>query len=190
MRRDRNGSFSWDLAALAGGLAVGVLGSQLLPPMVAAATGAVRARFGDPFERLRQDHREILNTLDRMLQARDGDLRRRNALLFSLKRTLAKHALAEEDVVYPVLHGPAGAADAARNLYAEHAEMKIHLYALEQALANAASWGVQLPALRQLIAKHIQAEEDVEFPRLASAMDERATRTAACRIHREEAMIR
>jgi hemerythrin superfamily protein len=140
----------------------------------------MRARFAqDPFDRLRQDHRQILDILDRMLQARDGDAARRGALLLSLKRTLAKHALAEEDVVYPALHGPAGSADAARSLYAEHAEMKIHLYALEQALMNGNSWGVQLPTLRQLIARHIQTEEDVEFPRLASTLDARASRAAA-----------
>jgi hemerythrin superfamily protein len=190
MRTNGNGAFQWDIAALAGGLAVGILGSRLLPPMVAAATCAMRARFAqDPFDRLRQDHRQILGILDRMLQARDGDAARRGALLLSLKRTLAKHALAEEDVVYPALHGPAGSADAARSLYAEHAEMKIHLYALEQALMNGNSWGVQLPTLRQLIARHIQTEEDVEFPRLASTLDARASRAAASAIYREESMI-
>jgi iron-sulfur cluster repair protein YtfE (RIC family) len=191
MRTSGNGAFQWDIAALAGGLAVGILASRLLPPMVAAASGAMRARFAhDPFERLRQDHREILNILDRMMQARDGDVRRRGTLFLSLKRTLAKHALAEEDVVYPALHGPAGSADAARSLYAEHAEMKIHLYALEQALTSGHAWGVQLPTLRQLIARHIQTEEDVEFPRLASKLDAAASRAAAGQIYREEAMIR
>jgi iron-sulfur cluster repair protein YtfE (RIC family) len=150
----------------------------------------VRARFGhDPFERLRRDHRQILATLDRMLQVREDSMARRGALFLSLKRTLARHALAEEDVVYPALHGPAGAADAARNLYGEHAEMRIHLYALEQALMDGASWGVQLPALRDLVARHIRTEEDVEFPRLQATLDARGSRTVASRIRREEAMI-
>ena len=190
MRTHGNDWFQWDIAALAGGLAVGILGSRLLPPMLAAASGAVRVKLGqDPFERLKDEHRQILTILDQMLQARDGATARRTALFLSLKRTFARHALAEEDVVYPVLHGPAGAADAARNLYAEHAEMKIHLYALEQALMNGESWGVQLPTLRELIARHIRTEEDVEFPRLQSALDTHARRTAASQIHREEAMI-
>jgi hemerythrin superfamily protein len=189
-RRRRKAAFPWDIAALAGGLAVGILGSRLLPPVLSAATGAVRVGLGqDPFDRLAQDHRRILAILDQMLQVRDGALARRGALLLSLRRTLTRHALAEEDVIYPMLHGPAGAADAARSLYAEHAEMKIHLYALEQALTNGASWGVQLPTLRDLIARHIRAEEDVEFPRLQEALDARARRTTAAQIRRAAAMI-
>ena len=54
------------------------------------------------------------------------------ALFVALSRSRGRHALAEEDVVHPVLHTEAGAG--AQQLYAEHAEMKVHLYELENAL--------------------------------------------------------
>jgi hypothetical protein len=48
---------------------------------------------------------------------------------------------------------------------------------------------VQLPTLRDLVARHIRTEEDVEFPRLQATLDARGCRTAASQIDREEAMV-
>src|SRR5688500_10612080 len=65
MRRHTNGGFTRTVAAAATGLAVGVVGSRLLPPMVAGVTGSMRASLGaDPFERLMRDHRQIETILD------------------------------------------------------------------------------------------------------------------------------
>jgi iron-sulfur cluster repair protein YtfE (RIC family) len=178
------------MAAMAGGLAVGVLSSRVLPPMLAAATGSMRARFGEgPFERLKEDHRHILTILERMLAAPDGSRAGQAPLFLSLKRTLAKHALAEEDVVYPMLSVTAGATEAAKRLYSEHADVKIHLYQLETALRDGTSWASPLRSLRDLLVPHIRSEEEVEFPKLERLMDERISRTATGKIRREEAMI-
>lgn len=186
--RDR--SMTRDMAAVAGGLAVGVITSRLLPPLLASATGSVRARLGqDPLERLTRDHRRIASLLDQMVQASDDSAARRMALFLALKRTLAKHALAEEDVVYPLLHREAGAAEATRQLYAEHAEMKIHLYELETALRGGASWAGRASALQALVARHIREEEDVQFPKLQALMGERERHRVSGQIHREEALI-
>ena len=58
---------NWNAAALAGGVALGVLGSRLLPPVVAQAGGTARARLGrDPFRKLEDDHRVIEATLQEM----------------------------------------------------------------------------------------------------------------------------
>src|SRR5690349_24814001 len=116
----------WHAAALAGGVALGVLGSRLLPPVVAQASGSMRATFRrDPFRPLEDDHRVIEATLAEMIEATTGSTAQRTKLFRLFKRKLGKHALAEEDVVYPVLHDIAGAEDKARELYDEHAQMKI-----------------------------------------------------------------
>ena len=186
----RNRSFGRDVAAVAGGLAAGVLGSRLLPPMLAAANGSVRARLGEgPFDRLFQDHRQILALLERMREAPDDSAAARMPLFLSLKRTLAKHALAEEDVVYPLLHGSAGSAAAAKGLYSEHADMKIHLHEIEETLKNDGSCAARLHSLHELIADHIRDEEGVQFPKLQPLLDERRSRAASGQIRREEAMI-
>ena len=185
----RNGTFTRTMAAAATGLAVGVLGSRLLPPLVADVAGSVRAGFGgDPFERLIRDHRLIESRLDNLLRASAESRARRAALFMALKRTLGKHALAEEDVVYPILQ-EAGAATSARQLYAEHGEMKVHLYELERALKSDAGWTEHVATLRALIGRHIREEEDVQFPKLQALMDKGRIRTLAGQIRREEALI-
>ena len=172
------------------GAAGGVLVSRVLPPFAAQASGAVRAAAGrDPFETLIRQHRELLSLLDRMEAAPADSPVRRIALLLRFKRTIAKHALAEEDIVYPLLHDDAGRADATKQLYDEHADMKIHLFELQRSVKNQEAWLKHLEALRSEIERHARQEEEVEFPHLRSQMDEAKTSRLARKIQQEEALI-
>jgi len=93
----RERPFTRDIAAVAGGLAMGVVSSRLLPPLLAGAAGSVRASLGaNPFDRLVQDHRSVLSMLERLVGASDDSTARRMAIFLAVKRALAKHALAEE----------------------------------------------------------------------------------------------
>lgn len=186
----RERPFTRDIAAVAGGLAMGVVSSRLLPPLLAGAAGSMRASLGEkPFDRLVQDHRAVLSLLERLVGAADDSIARRMALFLAVKRALAKHALAEEDVVYPLLQSKANGASAAKQLYSEHAEMKVHLYELEMASAGGAAWAERARALQALIARHIRDEEDVQFPRLEGLLDAEGRRRLARQIRREEALI-
>lgn len=179
-----------DIAAMAGGLAVGILGSRLMVPMFAAANGAMRARLGeDSFELLIQDHRHIISILDEMERGPGDALVRRARLFLTLKRTLAKHALAEEDVVYPLLHQDVHDVKESKHLYDEHADMKIALFELERMLKSKADWTTRVRSLRELVQKHIRQEEDVEFPKLRRMMSESKSRKLSGLIHREEALV-
>ncbi|HEV7367560.1 hemerythrin domain-containing protein [Arenibaculum sp.] len=178
------------LAAFAGGAVAAVIASRMLPPLVAQAAGTARAAAGrDPFSVLERDHRVILSLLTRMERSPDNATGGRMQLLLRLKRRLAAHALAEEDVVYPLLHDVAHAPEDARHLYAEHAEMKMHLFALEQMRKDDSRWAVRASELRLLIAGHVRQEEEVDFPKLRRRMDERTTRAAAGGVQREKAFI-
>lgn len=186
----RERAFSRDVAAMAGGLALGVVGSRLLPPLVAGAAGSLRATLGqNPFQRLTEDHRHILSLLDRLLRTSDTSFSRRMALFVGVKRSLAKHALAEEDVVYPVLYAEAGEAVAAARLYSEHADIKIHLYQVETAMKQNGNWAGPCRSLHALIQRHAQDEEEVEFPKLQALLDKRRSRELSSQIRREEALI-
>jgi hemerythrin superfamily protein len=144
----------------------------------------------DPFELLKQDHQSIREALKSMEALNDNSsVARRTARLLYLKRLLNKHATAEEDAVYPMLHDQAGAKEAAMHLYSEHAEMKMHLYHLEAALKSGSGWTEHVRQLRDLINKHVDEEESTEFPRLRNMMDEQKQRAMAGQIHREEAMV-
>jgi hemerythrin superfamily protein len=177
------------LAALVGGFALGMLASRMAP-LIASASGSIRARSGeDPLQRLLDDHQNILSTLHEMEQNGSGSLPRRGVLFLRLKRTLGKHALAEEDVVYPLLHDEVHDTDATKHLYREHADMKIHLYELENLLKANADWTDRVRSLRQLIEGHIREEEEVEFPKLRALMDDGRKRSVSGLVRREEALI-
>jgi hypothetical protein len=120
-------------ASFATGAVLAFVGSRLLPPIVAQARGAVRASAGgDALSALIDDHRAIMSHLDAMAETADNQVFERTQRLLRLKRRLAAHAMAEEDIVYPVLRGTDDASRDAMHPYEEHARMKILLYRLER----------------------------------------------------------
>lgn len=185
-----NGISGRNLAVMASGVALGVASSRLLPPLLAQTFGDVRSRMGkDPLERLTQDHRHILSVLQQMEGTSVDELARRARLFLSLKRTFAKHAMAEEDVVYPLLHDEVRDVEQSKRLYAEHGEMKILLFEIEQALMERRSWDEQVRSLGSMVERHAREEEDVEFPKLRQALDTRRTRRLSSQVRREEALV-
>jgi hemerythrin superfamily protein len=179
-----------DAMKLAGMFAVGMIGGRLLAPLIASANGAVRTKMGaDPFERLIQDHRQILSVLHDMENTETDSRAKRAAMLLRVKRMLGKHAMAEEDVVYPLLHDRAHAETETRQLYDEHADIKIHLYELEQMVRNNEDWRHRVMSLRRLIETHARQEEEQEFPKLRQALQERERVMVAGQIRREEALV-
>lgn len=178
------------LAAFAGGAVLAVIASRILPPLAAQAAGTLRANAGrDPFEALERDHRAILGLLNDLEHSPNEAVARRTQLLFRLKRRLAAHALAEEDVVYPLLHDQAHAVEDANRLYHEHAEMKMRLFALEQTPKDDPRWRNLVTDLRLLIAEHIHQEEEVDFPKLRDTLDEPAAAHLSGSVQREKALI-
>jgi len=175
------------LAMFAGGASVALIASRLLPPIVAQAF-AVRDA-GDPFASLVEDHRRFLDLLGRMEQVQGSSVLNRTQMFLRLKRGLAAHALAEEDVIYPLLNDAAGAEIDAERLYAEHGKVKTHLYALEQMVGDEMAWARRAGQLRALIAEHARDEEETQFPRLRQLLDEQATARLSRHVRREKAML-
>lgn len=188
MARRGNGFLSaGGMAAFAGGAAVALIASRLLPPLVAQAAGSVSG--GDPFDALADDHRHILALLSEMEQTPQNATFRRAQLLLRLKRRLAAHALAEEDVVYPLLHDRAHEEDDTRRLYSEHADMKMHLAALERMPKDDPDWLGRVSELKMLISEHIHQEEAVDFPKLRDALGQRGTERLSGNVRREKALL-
>lgn len=173
--------------AFAGGASLGMVAGRYLPPLLAQGLAAMGNQ--DPFEPFVRDHRRFLHLLNEMEASRGRSMVHRGQLLARLKRGLAAHAVAEEDVIYPLLIEEAEADVAARRLYAEHGMIKTHLYALERSLADEDAWLSRAAALRALVADHARLEEEVEFPRLRLALDTGETARMARHLRREKAMI-
>ncbi|MBF0307381.1 MAG: hemerythrin domain-containing protein [Alphaproteobacteria bacterium] len=170
--------------AFAGGVSLGVIADRVLPPLVSQAMP-----LGDPFEALVADHRHFLNLLDQMAQSRGRGVVWRTQILLRLKRGLTAHALAEEDVIYPMLDEQAHAERAAGALYSDHGLIKTHLYALERGLAEESPWLARVGTLRNLLERHARQEEDIEFPRLRALMDQDGMTRLGRHIRREKAMV-
>ncbi|SMH45823.1 hemerythrin domain-containing protein [Azospirillum agricola] len=178
------------MAAFAGGAALAVIASRLLPPLVAQMAGTARASAGrDPFDALADDHRHILALLSEMVRTPIDATVRRTQLLLRLKRRLAAHAVAEEDVVYPMLRDDAHLDEDARRLYGEHAEMKMHLFALERMAKDDPRWLAVAHELKHVVTEHIRQEETVDFPSLRRALDERAVVSLSGNVAREKALL-
>ena len=169
---------------------IALVGARLLPPIVARARGAARARSGgDPLVTLLDDHRAIMSHLDAMVEFADSEVFHRAQHLLRLKRRLAAHAMAEEDIVYPALRESVQLNEDATQLYEEHAEMKVLLYKLEQSSKTGEQWHAHATELRTLIEKHMRQEEDVDFPKLRAALDEATSSELASKIELEKASL-
>jgi hemerythrin superfamily protein len=178
-----------ELTYVVGGLALGLIVNKMIP-LFASASGSIRSRAGeDPFQKLINDHRLIEKTLEEMEHSGDRSTLYRGKLFLTLKTVLGKHAMAEEDVVYPLLYERANAAEESKELYDDHADIKIHLYQLENLLKQNEDWTAVVRSLRQIVEAHIQEEEQVEFPRLRQILDEQNTRKLAGQIRREAALV-
>jgi hemerythrin superfamily protein len=178
------------MAMFATGAATALIAARILPPFLGQATGAAWAASGrDPFEGLIADHRHFVALLTEMEQSPEDARFHRTQLLLRLKRRLTGHALAEENIVYPTLHDDAKAADDAKHLYGEHADIKIHMHALEQMPKDHPDWVERVRALKQLLEGHARHEEEVDFPELRRVLDETAMRQLSAHVHREKAMV-
>jgi hemerythrin superfamily protein len=176
------------VAILLGTIAGSIVAGRLLPPLIAALASAGRVRAGrDPFAQLIDDHRKIRGLLDEMLAATTDSRLNRGRLFLALKRKLAKHAMAEEDVVYPIVSKHS--ATEGKHLYDEHADMKVFLYDIESRLMAGEDWNEPVRSLRALVLSHVNEEENTVFPRLRQQLDESALPKVSGQISREEALV-
>jgi hemerythrin-like domain-containing protein len=177
-------------ACFATGAMLTLVAARMLPPLLAQARGAIRAeRGGDPLAPLLEDHVVIMRHLDAMVESADSETLVRSQRLLRLKRRLGAHAMAEENIVYPVLQDNAATVEDSRRLFAEHAEMKTLLYKLEVTATSDARWHGYASDLRRLVERHIRQEEDVVFPHLRTVLSNGDSTTLASKIEREKALL-
>lgn len=179
-----------DAAAFALGTASALVLGRVARVLIAKGTGMVRERTGgDVFERLTADHRRVLAALT---EAETADNAGKRASLFAtIKLDLSKHALAEEDVVYPLIADKLLAADAASHLYKDHGLVKTMLAEVEEALeaGDDLRYTARVRALRESVERHAKEEETQWFPQLRSALDEQKRTLVGGKVEREKALL-
>lgn len=160
-------NFSVIAGAAGAGAALGIL--AMIGRKVAVQAPTYLA--GDWDEALAAEHKAVLKLFDALEATDPKDERKRSMLLMQMKHALAKHALQEENVIYPALR-ETGDKDAADALNKEHGYVKQYLYELENMPKGSTAFLPKVAQFRRDIEAHMREEEDDLFPKLKSAISE------------------
>ena len=186
--KSKGGSpFNWSggqtgiiVGAAMAGAAVGFaanIGRKLFIQMTGAAAGSWD-------EALAAEHRLTLATFDKLEATDDSQTVLRSQLLAKLKYMLTKHALEEENVIYPALR-QANSAHDADALESEHGYVKTYLYELETIPNDNPEWLARVRDFRAMIEEHMRMEEDEVFPALRRIMSEEQSARLTAMMNKE-----
>jgi hemerythrin-like domain-containing protein len=170
-------------AALAGA-AIGIAANVGRKLFVQFSSGAT----GDWFEALKTEHRMTLAIFDKIEATDDSQTMMRGHLLTKLKHALDKHAVEEENVIYPALR-EANLAHDADALNSEHGYVKTYLYELETLPKDSPDWLARVRDFRSMIEEHIRMEEEEVFPSFREALSAEQNARLTARMNKEGFMV-
>ncbi len=168
------------IGAAAVGLAAGLaanLGRKAVVQGMSAATGDWAAA-------LAAEHAAVLKVFDQLQATDDTDERKRSTLLATMKHALTKHAVQEENTVYPALRD-AGELAGADELNHEHGYVKQYFYDLDEMSKSDPAWLPKLREFHGFIKEHMSEEEDDLFPRLRGMLSEAQNKQLTAKMNRE-----
>ncbi|THD36823.1 MAG: hemerythrin domain-containing protein [Sphingomonas sp.] len=139
---------------------------------------------GDWDDALAAEHKATLLVFDAIQATPDSAKVKRSMLLANLKHMLAKHALEEENAIYPALRD-AGMVAEADELNSEHGYVKQYLYELDNMPNDTPKFLETMAKFRADIEHHMREEEDGLFPRLKAQLDEERNRTLTRAMNKE-----
>ena len=155
------------LAVGAAGVAVGV--AAMVGRKIAVQAPTVLA--GDWDAALAGEHAAVLKVFDAMQATTSRNVGKRTLFLAQLKHALGKHAVQEENVIYPALRD-AGHAEAADHLNHDHGYVKQYLYELENCPKDSNQFLAIVASFRTDLEKHVHEEEDELYPALKAQLSE------------------
>jgi hemerythrin superfamily protein len=161
------GGYGSIAGAVAGGAALGMLALLGRKAVVQAPT----ALAGDWMDGLIAEHQAVLKLFDTIEATEDKALGRRMMLLGQIKHALAKHAIEEENVIYPALR-EAGRVEEADELTREHGYVKQYLYELENMPKTSPLFLEKVRKFRADLEEHMDEEEERLFPALRTQLTE------------------
>jgi hemerythrin superfamily protein len=178
--RSTSGNRAVIAGAAVGGVVLGVAAMIGRKIIVQAPT----AMAGDWDEALAAEHKATLALFDAIEATDNGATAKRTMLLTQLKHALAKHALEEENAVYPALR-EAGEVAGADELNAEHGYVKQYLYDLDNMPNDSPAFLEKVRAFRADIEDHMREEEETLFPRLKAALSDEGNKQLTKAMNKE-----
>ncbi|HLS78536.1 MAG TPA: hemerythrin domain-containing protein [Nocardia sp.] len=148
-------------------------------PAINSTTDAVTYLVGQ--------HRRIRELFDEVAGAADTGERERK--FFELRRLLAVHETAEEEIIHPLARRAIDNGDAVVDARLEEEnKAKKQLTDLESVDVGSAEFETRLAALRQAVLTHAEHEETEEFNRLRAEIDGEELRRLRSTVELAEAM--
>ncbi|WP_447724046.1 hemerythrin domain-containing protein [Sphingomonas koreensis] len=189
--RDSKGRFKHEngfeigtLGKLAGATAAGAALGVLAMLGRKAAMQASTALAGDWMDGLIAEHQAVLRLFDAIEATDDKAAGRRTMLLAQIRHALAKHAIEEENVIYPALR-EAGKVEQADALTREHGYVKQYLYELENMPRTGAAFLEKVRKFRADLEEHMDEEEESLFPALRTQLSEEKNALLTKAVNRE-----
>ena len=175
------GQIGMTLGAVGAGIIIGLATSLGRKVAVQAATGGINRDWD---EVLQLEHRAVEELFRKILETDDREIGKRTALLAKIKHALMKHAIEEENAIYPALQR-IDAQNSEDELFSDHADIKKALYDLDRMDKADAVFLSRIMDLQSLIERHVQEEEGNLFPRLKRSMTAEETKLANSKVWRE-----
>jgi hemerythrin superfamily protein len=168
------------IGAAAAGVAVGLFANIGRKTAVQAPTFLA----GEWDEALKAEHAATLKLFDAMQSTTEKNTTKRSMLLMQIKHALAKHALQEENAVYPALRdsGQKGEAD---HLNHDHGYVKQYLYDLENMLKDSPAFLPKVAEFRADLERHIAEEEGTIFPALKAKLSPEKNKALTALMNKE-----
>jgi len=151
------------LGRLATGAAIGLFAGLAIPHARKTVMQGPSILAGDWVDALTAEHRLVEKAFEALLQTGDTEMAKREMLLTKIAYALTKHAIEEENVIYPALTEN-GMADQAQHLIADHGEVKTFIYDLRRISSTDPQWIGQVRGFWTKLQAHVREEEDEIFP--------------------------
>ncbi len=135
-------------------------------------------------EALKTEHDATRAIFDKIEKTDDSQTTMRATLLMKLKAALSKHAIEEENVIYPAMRDANFTHDADA-LNGEHGYVKTFLYELENMAKDSPGWLPKVREFRSMIEEHIKMEECEVFPKLREHLSDEQNKKLGRSMHKE-----
>jgi hemerythrin superfamily protein len=168
------------IGAAVAGLAVGLAASIGRKAIVQGVT----ASAGNWSDGLKAEHAATLKIFDALEKTDEAQVGKRKTMLMQLKHSLGKHAIEEENVVYPALRDQ-GLTEEADHLNHDHGYVKQYLYDLTELDPSDPAWIEKLREFRNDLEEHIDEEENELFPKLVAALGEEGNAHVTAQMNKE-----
>jgi hemerythrin superfamily protein len=124
---------------------------------------------GDWVDALTAEHRMVQTAFDKLLATSNSEMMKREMLLTKIAYALTKHAIEEENVIYPAL-AEAGRTEQSHHLTQDHAEVKTFIYDLRRIPSSDTRWLDTAREFHAQLLKHMREEEEDIFPSFRAAL--------------------